>query len=80
MAKVPEKKSKYVGSLLKAKERRDREQNAVWEKMEKIERLREVEKGLAEPNSEKFETSSYKKALELNQQYEAVAEVEEKIN
>ena len=31
--------------LIKASERRKVEQNSAWEKMEKIERVREVEKG-----------------------------------
>eukprot|EP00350_Pseudokeronopsis_sp_OXSARD2_P009956 CAMPEP_0170549762 /NCGR_PEP_ID=MMETSP0211-20121228/7916_1 /TAXON_ID=311385 /ORGANISM="Pseudokeronopsis sp., Strain OXSARD2" /LENGTH=132 /DNA_ID=CAMNT_0010855981 /DNA_START=253 /DNA_END=651 /DNA_ORIENTATION=+ len=80
LARIPEKKTRYLGSLLKAKERRDVEQTTAWENMEKIERIREVESGLAQPNSEKFITSSYREQLEMNKKYQAKAEVEDKIN
>jgi hypothetical protein len=49
-------------------EKRQREQNAAWEKMESKERVREVETGQASANTEAFVTDSYRKQLELNKQ------------
>ena len=43
--KKPELKSRYIDHMVMHAERREREQIAAWEKMEKIERVREVETG-----------------------------------
>lgn len=48
--------------------------------MEALERQREIDKGLASGETERFVTSSYKKQLELNKEAQMMAEVEEQLN
>lgn len=48
--------------------------------MEKKERIREVEKGIANGEKESFVTGSYMKQLELNKEQQMLAEVEEQLN
>lgn len=78
--KPKELKSKYIGNMIKTAKRREVEQNAAWEKMEALERQREIDKGLAAGETEKFVTSSYKKQLELNKEAQLLAEAEERLN
>ena len=62
------KPSRYIESMVLQTERRQREQNAAWEKMEKKDRVREVETGEASAEVESFITESYRKQIELNSQ------------
>ena len=48
--------------------------------MEQKEREKELQKGGAAVEPEKFITSSYKKQLELNKEAQMLADVEEQIN
>ena len=79
---LPEKQtmrggSRYLGQILKAKERRDRDKLVASEHVEKLERQREEgEFG----DKEKFITESYQRQLELNKKEEMILEVEEKLN
>ncbi|CDW88111.1 UNKNOWN [Stylonychia lemnae] len=72
--------SKYQKELLLAAERRKREQNAAWEKMEQKERINEVNSGKVGPNAESFITESYRRQMELNQQNKLYEELEEQLN
>lgn len=72
--------SRYIEAMVLQTEKRQREQNAAWEKMEQKERVREVETGQASANTEAFVTDSYRKQLELNKQSQIVTQIEEQIN
>ncbi|CAI2375226.1 unnamed protein product [Moneuplotes crassus] len=70
-------KSKYLGQLLKARERRERDKFMATEKVEKKERVREEgEFG----DKEKFITESYQRQLELNKKEQMIHEIEDKMN
>ena len=61
-------------------ERRQREQLAAWEKMEKKERVREVETGQASGESEAFITDGYRKQLEINRENDLATKIEDQVN
>lgn len=66
--------------MLLHSERRQREQNAAWEKMESKDRVREVQTGEARADAEAFVTESYRKQLEINKESVLVQGVEERAN
>ncbi len=61
-------------------ERRQREQNAAWEKMEKKDRQREVEMGQADGQAESFVTDAYRIQMQLNSHDQLVTKLEEQLN
>jgi hypothetical protein len=60
--------SRYIETMVLHKERREREQLAAWEKMEKKDRQREVATGQASAEAEAFITESYRRQLEITGQ------------
>lgn len=61
-------------------ERRQREQNAAWEKMEKKDRQREVDTGQADGQAESFVTDAYRIQMQLNSHDQLVTKLEEQLN
>jgi coiled-coil domain-containing protein 55 len=68
--KDPEKKSKYIGDLLKAAKVRDRERDAIFERRNAREQAEEDAKEDYK-GKEKFVTKSYKRKLQERKQWEA---------
>ena len=77
---VLQRPSRYIEQMVLHTERRQREQNAAWEKMEKKDRQREVETGQADGNAESFVTDAYRQQMLLNTEAQMVTKIEEQIN
>ena len=75
--KDPEKKSKYIGDLLKAAKVRDRERDAIFERKNAREQAEEDAKEDYK-GKEKFVTKSYKRKLQERKQWEAEQEQKER--
>jgi len=75
--KDPEKKSKYIGDLLKAAKVRERERDAIYERKNAKEQA--IEDAEADyKGKEKFVTKSYKRKLQERKQWEAEQEEKER--
>jgi len=72
-AKYPEKKSKYIGDLLKAAKVRERERDTIFERRNAREQAEENDKDDYK-GKEKFVTGSYKRKLQERKQWEAEQE------
>ena len=66
-----------MNDLMMAKERRENEQWAAWEKMEKKERQHEIERGEAKGEVEAFVTSGYAEKMKANKKWQKNFEEEE---
>lgn len=76
-AKDPEKKSKYIGDLLKAAKVRERERDAIFERRHAREQAEEDAKEDYK-GKEKFVTKSYKRKLQERKQWELEQEQKER--
>jgi len=73
----PEKKSKYIGDLLKAAKVRERERDAIFERKNALEQAEENAKEDYK-GKEKFVTNSYKRKLKERKQWEVEQEQKER--
>jgi coiled-coil domain-containing protein 55 len=73
----PDKKSKYIGDLLKAAKVRERERDAIYERRNAREQAEEDAKDDYK-GKEKFVTKSYKRKLQERKQWEAEQEQKER--
>mmetsp|Transcript_24053 Transcript_24053/g.66658 ORF Transcript_24053/g.66658 Transcript_24053/m.66658 type:complete len:337 (-) Transcript_24053:67-1077(-) len=74
-----EKKSKYIGDLLKAAKVRERERDAIFERRNAREQAEEDAKDEYK-GKEKFVTNSYKRKLQERKQWEAKQEEKDRID
>ena len=75
--KDPEKKSKYIGDLLKAAKTRERERDAIYERRNAREQAEEDSKSDYR-GKEKFVTNAYKRKLKERKQWEAEQELKDR--